>query len=640
MAAINVQNVTVQFGTQVVLDEASFEVGPDERLGFIGPNGTGKTTIFRLIAGELEPDLGVVTTAKSARIGYLKQEPEIGLSRTLHDEVGSVFDDLLQMEKRMHELSEEMAKLHDDPKLPELMVQYEKVNARFLAAGGYNFETRLNEILHGLGFSQADYELLMSALSGGQKCRAALAKLLLQDKPMLLLDEPTNHLDIDAVRWLEKFLCEHQGGAVIISHDRYLLDRLAQRIIELERRKIYSFPGNYSNYAQVKELRLLTEQREFEKDQAFLKKEREFIAKHMAGQRTKEAQGRRTRLERRLREGEFVTETSAKAKRTKLNFEQSTASAKRSGQVALRCDELAKRYDKKQLFADLMIQVSVGERFGITGPNGTGKSTLLKIIMNQVAQDAGTVELNPALHIGYYDQEHSELDEGRTVIEEIRSASKGMSEASARSLLAQYLFHGDDVFKEVRKLSGGEQSRVRLAKLILQEPDMLILDEPTNHLDIPSREVLEDALLGYTGTILVISHDRYFLDRIVDRLLVIRREGHQVYNGNYSFYIEQIEREQANKKEPAKKKQIKRTDKENKPKRKSSIFDRYGVDELEAMIIDHEEQLGLLHEKFGDPEINKDPEALEELKEKVEALERELAEIDEAWQERAEMDSL
>jgi len=631
----------VQFGTQVVLEDLSLELGSGETVGLIGANGVGKTTLFRLIAGELQADLGTVTLSKGLKIGYLKQEPDVGLERTLHDEVGSVFADLLALEKKLHAASEEMAGEHDEAELARLMARYERINEQFIAAGGYGFETRLNEIMGGLGFSPADYALPMSVLSGGQKCRSALAKMLLQDCPMLLLDEPTNHLDIDAVRWLEKFLAGHHGGAVVISHDRYLLDRLADRIVEVERRHVFSYPGNYSNYAQAKQMLLLTEQRRYQKDTEFVKKEREFITKHIAGQRTKEAQGRRKRLDRRLAAGEFVTDKSATTRKAKITFKAGEDRGKRRGHTVVRCEELTMQYDDNVLFTDLSLQIETGDRFGITGPNGTGKSTLLKIILGEVQQVGGKVEVGAGFKIGYYDQEHGELDLGRTVVEEIRTAAPEMTEQAARSLLARYLFSGEDVYKQTGQLSGGEQSRVRLAKLILAAPDVLVLDEPTNHLDIPSREALEESLLEFGGTIIVVSHDRYFLDRIADRLLVIRADRHTTYAGNYSYYIEQIEREQrggAPTKVSGKKKRSRAQREDVTPKRKSSPYDRLGVEELEEMIIAKEEQLALISERFGDPEVCKDPDLLDELKEETDALSCELAQLDEAWQERVDLE--
>jgi len=472
-------------------------------------------------------------------------------------------------------------------------------------------------------------------MSGGQKCRAALAKLLLQDRAFLLLDEPTNHLDIDAVRWLERFLEGHPGGVVIVSHDRYLLDRLCDRIVELDRRGLTSFPGNYTNYVTAREIRLLTRQREHDKDAEFIRKEREFIAKHLAGQRTKEAKGRRTRLERRLKAGEFVTERPATSRKAGMAFEKTET---REGTV-LRCDGLCMRYDDNVLFTDLTFQVYAGGRFGITGPNGTGKTTLLKIILGQVAAAGGAFTLDPRLSVGYYAQENVELEPDRTIVDEIRAARHDFTEQDARSYLGRYLFSGDDALKTLGMLSGGEQSRVRLATLILKEPRLLVLDEPTNHLDIPSREVLENALRGFAGTIIVVSHDRYLLDRIVDRLLVLRRSGHAIYEGNYSYYIQQVEQDKASAKGAAatpRKKTRQRTAKDDRKKSGPSPYDRLSIDELEAIVIERETELAMLHERFADPMTYKGPDALAQLREQVDALEAELAEVDAAWQERVE----
>jgi len=635
MAAITLHNVCTQFGTQIVLRDVSLELHKGQIAGLVGDNGAGKTTLLKLINRDLQPETGTITCERGLDVGFLRQEPDVMLDRTLHDEVGSVFAELLALEDKMHALSEQMAVLHDDPKLPELMETYERVNARFIAAGGHTFETRLHEILGGLGFAPTDYAKPLAMFSGGQKCRAALAKLLLGKHSFLLLDEPTNHLDIDATRWLEKFLAGHKGGAVIITHDRYLLDRLCDRIIEVDRTRVTSYPGNYTGYVQSREVRVLTQQREFAKDAEFIRKEREFIAKHIAGQRTKEAKGRRTRLERRLKAGEFSTEAPPKRQTAGITFSRASA---QTG-VVLRVSELCMAYGENTLFTDLTFQVHAGQCFGITGPNGCGKTTLLRITLGELAPTAGSIELDPKLRVGYYSQEQAELDPERTVVDEIRAAGIGFSEQDARALLARFLFRGDDVFKSLGRLSGGEQSRVRLATLMLDAPDILILDEPTNHLDIRSREALENALRDFAGTIVVVSHDRYFLDRQVDRLLVMRSDKCAVYEGNYSHYIEQIEKQRERLKpgaSPNRKKPKRQDSLPRKPKSSPSPYDGLSADELEELVVQHETELAALHERFGDSSVYKDPAVLEELLEQTEVLERELAEVDAAWQERAE----
>ncbi|MFQ5590334.1 MAG: ribosomal protection-like ABC-F family protein [Phycisphaerae bacterium] len=635
MAAISIQGVTRHFGAQVVLQDVSLELLAGEIVGLVGANGAGKTTLFRLIVGELAPDTGTITVSRGVEIGFLHQEPDISLDRTLHDEVCSAFEELLAMEDRLSRLAEEISANADQPNLSALMARYDRLSTQFITAGGHTCEARLNEILGGLAFSAADHTRPMSGMSGGEKCRAALARLLLQDRPFLLLDEPTNHLDIDAVRWLERFLEGHRGGAVVISHDRYLLDRLCDRIVEVDRTRVRCYAGNYTTYAQVKQRDLLTQGREYEKDTAFIKKERAFIAKHLSGQRTKEAKGRRTRLERRLRAGEFVTERAMTARTVRMGFAET-----QSGEGAvLRCDQLRMSFGNRVLFADLAFQVFSGDRLGITGPNGTGKTTLLKIILRKLEATSGEAQLDPKLSVGYYAQENVELEPDQTVLDTIRQARSEFTELQARSFAARYLFTGDDVFKTPAVLSGGEQSRLRLARLILQGPQVLVLDEPTNHLDIPSREVLEQALLDFGGTIIAVSHDRYFLDRIVNRLLVLRDAGHEIYEGNYSGYVEHVEREKASAKvETSARRAVSGGGVVARPvgKRAASPYDRLSIDELEAMVIERETELALLHEKFADRAVYRDPGSLAALKEEVASLEAELAEIDAAWQERAE----
>jgi ATP-binding cassette subfamily F protein 3 len=654
MAAISVNEVCKQFGGQIVLDRVSCDLHPGETVGLVGANGAGKTTLFRLITGELEPDQGTITCSRGVKIGHLQQEPEIHAGRTLHDEVGSVFADLLALEEKVHRLSEQIAAAHDDPDLPLKMAEYERANSRFIAEGGYEFEQNLNEILGGLGFAPAEYQKPVSVLSGGQKSRVALAKLLLQDREWLLLDEPTNHLDIDAVRWLEGFLARHRGGAVVISHDRYLLDRVADRIIEVDRRSVRSYSGNYSTYVETREQQRLTQERQLVKDDAFIKKERAFIARHLAGQRTKEAQGRRTRLERRLRAGEFVTEGPSGTKQARIRFDRG-GETRAHGPTAMRGDDLAMRFGPHTLFEDLSFQVPLGSRMGITGPNGTGKTTLLRIILGEQAPVAGTVEIDSSLTIGYYAQDRGGLDSAQTLIGEIRASQPALSDEQVRNYLARFLFTGEDAFKKLGQLSGGEQSRVRLAKLILEAPDVLLLDEPTNHLDIPSREVFEEALAEFEGTVVAVSHDRYFLDRTVDTLLVIRPQGHALYKGNYSFYAAQVEQAQQTREQEtrAAEKLARKTSRKTKSqptsskpsndggrpmqtRRSTSAYDHMSIEQIERMLIEHETRLATLHERFGESSVMKDPEALQDLQDEVDEVSAHVAELNDAWEQRAD----
>lgn len=639
MSVISLTKVTKQYGTQIVLNAVSFTLNAGETLGVVGANGSGKTTLLRLISRETLPDSGELIAVQASEIGVLTQEPNLRSDRTLHDEVGSVFEHLLALEDKLHQLSEKMSHSPDEAKLAELMGQYDRTNEQFIAAGGHTFETRLKEILGGLGFQTVDYTLPIKVLSGGQKCRASLAKLLLQERRVLLLDEPTNHLDIDASTWLEKFLKDHRGEAILISHDRYLLDRLCDRIVEVEHSILTSYAGNYSKYADTKQLRLLTEERQFVNDAAFIKKEREFIAKHISGQRTKEAQGRRTRLERRLKAGEFVTDKTRQLRSTKLNFQP----AIKSQEIIIRCEDLAMGFDGRPLFEGLSFLIQPGTRLGITGSNGIGKTTLLKILLDQLTPTSGKITFAPKLRIGYHAQEHNAPPPELTIIEDLRTVQPQLSELQARNILARFLFRGDDVFKPLAILSGGEQSRVRLVKLILEGSDVLILDEPTNHLDIPSCEALEESLTEFTGTILVVSHDRYFLDRVANRMLVMRKNDCRIFEGNYSSYLEQIEAEKqkaldlSGKSRPSKNSRKKLAkDKPKTPVKKTSPYDSQSIDELETLVVDYETQLADLQGRFGEPAIMKDPDALARLREDIEEVESKLKEVDDAWQERVE----
>ncbi len=641
MGVIQLQNVTKEFGSLRVLEGISVEFHSGRITGIVGPNGAGKTTLFRMISGELEPDLGTVTKSRDLKVGYLTQDPTLRSDATLHDEVLSVFEGLLAIEHRMHKLSEEIAHQHDSDGVGELMEQYDKLNAQFEAAGGYAHEQRLEEVLGGLGFSIEDRSLPVSALSGGQKCRAALAKLLLQDHNMLLLDEPTNHLDIDAVRWLEKFLAGHHGGAVIISHDRYLMDRVTNRIVEVDKRRVTSYSGNYSTYIDTKERNRLSAERQFSKDKDFIEKERAFINKHMAGQRTKEAQGRQKRLERRLRNGEFVTEVESKRRDVKFEFDEGST----LGGEILRVEELAKSFDGKDLFRDMGFLIEAGQRLGITGPNGTGKSTLIKILQGMVPASGGTFEWNPKVSVAYFAQEAKALTGSHTLVKEMQIIRPGITEGEARSHLARFNFIGDDAFKPLHVLSGGEQSRIRLIKLLEENPNVLVLDEPTNHLDIPSCEALEAALAEFPGTIIAVSHDRYFLDRLISHLLVIRPEGHRLIRGNYSEYAELLEKrpsiwekdaKPASSQDASNKKSQSNKSSAKAKKKADARFDVMPVEKIEELVMDCEGKLAAANERFASPEVYRDSEKVAQLRQTIDGLREELAELEDVWHERIE----
>jgi ATP-binding cassette subfamily F protein 3 len=637
MGLIRLQGVRKQLGDRLVLDDLSLELHSGEKVGLVGPNGAGKTTLFKLITGVLTPERGTVTVSRGLEVGYLPQDPEVGAGRTLHDEVLSAFAEVLALEQKAHELSEQMGSAATEAALNDLMARYDRANAEFVAAGGYTYEQRLGAILHGLGFSPSDYAKPMAVLSGGQKCRAALAKLLLAESRFLLLDEPTNHLDIDAVRWLEKFLANHQGGAVIISHDRYLLDRVADRIVEIDSGRAHSYAGNYSAFVELRELKRLTQDRQSEKDREFIEKERAFIAKHMGSQRTAEARGRRTRLERRLKAGEFTLEKSREQQRVSIRFEDRDEPSL-VGRDIVEISGLGKAFGAQRLFSGLSLRVPTGQRLGITGPNGTGKSTLLKLLLGQIVADSGSCTIAAKATIGYFAQDTGDLDPQRSVIEEILLVRPELKEAGARSYAARFLFRDDDSFKAVGQLSGGELSRVRLMKLILMRPSLLVLDEPTNHLDIPSREVLEEALLEFAGTIVAVSHDRYFLDRLCERLLVLRPESHEIHDGDYSSYVEHLEQQRANSEAVKAKAKVtaRRSAAPAKPTKLASRFARMKLEEIEAFIIEREARLEQIHARFADSGLYADLEAVAALRSEFEEIKTELQEAESEWYIRAD----
>ena len=656
MGSIQLQDVSKQFGDNVVLDCVNLALDTGRIVGVVGPNGAGKSTLFKLIAGLIPPDIGAVTASKGLRTGYLTQDPQLDSNATVHDEVSRVFDGLLDLEHRMHELSDQIARAHDTPQAAGWMKQYDQLTAQFESMDGYRREQKIGEVLNGLGFRPGDYSLPVAVLSGGQRCRVALAKLLLEENNMLLMDEPTNHLDINAVRWLERFLSAHRGGAAIISHDRYLLDRVAEQIIEVDARGVTVYPGNYSNYAKVKALRALSDERQFEKDQAFIAKERAFIARHLAGQRTREAQGRRTRLARRIRNGEFVLEKPTRARAITFTFDLSDPP---TGEV-LRVTELGKSYGDRRLFDGLNVQVDAAQRLGITGPNGTGKTTLLRILLEQVEPDRGTVRWNTRASIGYYAQDAQQLTGTQTVLDEVRAVQPRLTEQQARALLGRFQFTGSDALRPVSVLSGGEQSRVRLIKLLMGAPNVLVLDEPTNHLDIASREALESALADYPGTIIAVSHDRYFLDRVVNRLLVMGVDETRLVAGNYSDYVAGAERSGASdtttgasadvptaahadgptgaamgKTARKRKRAAQRTAPSTGPS-PTSRFDALTIEQLEQMIIECEQRIADASERFAGTDLYTNPAQLAAARDNLGNLQAELALIEKAWSERVD----
>ena len=523
MSLVRLDQVTKSYDPYLILDEVSLSVEHGDRIGLIGKNGTGKTTLIEIIAGVIEDFKGNTSYAKRLQIGYLSQEPNLEADCSLWQEMFKVFQERRDLEDEMLLLSERMAEDLD------LLDKYAQLQERHDRMGGYDYEYQTNRTLGGLGFHDSDFNLKIGVLSGGQKSRAALAKLLLEDPDLLLLDEPTNHLDIKAIEWLENFLnTEYQGAVIIVSHDRYFLDRVTRKIVELRNHKLKEYPGNYTRHLEIRQTERIAQEREHKKQQRHIAHEEDFIRRNMAGQRTREAQGRQKLLDRLER----VEKPETFEKTIKLRFTPDV----RGGNDILRSQGLGKRYGDKQIFEDVNLEAYRQDVVGIIGPNGVGKTTLFRMILGNELPTSGELKVGHNLHFGYYDQELAGLNRDNTVIDEIWELRPAQKQGEIRSFLGRFLFSEDEVFKWIGDLSGGEQSRVMLAKLLLENANVLLLDEPTNHLDIPSREVLEEALAEYPATIFMISHDRYFLNKLVNKLLVFENGTAKLFIGTYAEY--------------------------------------------------------------------------------------------------------
>ena len=537
MSLIRLENVTKLYDPDLILDDISVSIEHGDRIGLIGRNGTGKTTLIKIINGMLANFKGKVTSAKGLRIGYLSQEPDLARDCTLRQEMLKVFEKRRALEDKMLLLAEEM----ETQEAPDLLARYARIQEQHEQLGGYDYEHQINRILGGLGFNESDFNLPIRVLSGGQKSRATLAKLLLEAPDLLLFDEPTNHLDIKGIEWLENYLnIEYNGAVLVVSHDRYFLDKVVRKVWELAEHKIKIYRGNYSKYIETKTVEQLVGERAFKKQQAFIEHEEDFIRRNIAGQRTREAQGRRKKLERLER----VDKPKPDAPTIKLNFTPET----RGGNDILRCKNVGKTFGDKTIFRDLNFEVYRRDVIGIIGANGTGKTTLFRMILGEEPPTEGEMWVGPTLKFGYYAQELEGLNPDNEIIDEIWELRPQHTHGEIRSFLAKFLFFRDDVFKRIGNLSGGEQSRVLLAKLLLANANVLLLDEPTNHLDIPAREALEAALAEYPATLFIISHDRYLLNNLATKLLIF--DGTlggtaNLFEGNYAEYIaEQQKREE------------------------------------------------------------------------------------------------
>lgn len=532
---LSCQNISKAFGEEQILNNASFIIEDREKAAIVGINGAGKSTLLKIIMGQLSPDEGQVVAAKGKTIGYLAQHQDVNSEHTIYEELLTVKQNILNLEQQIRQLEEKMKHTQGET-LENLLNTYTKLNQDFEAANGYAYKSELTGVLKGLGFTQGDYSRPVNTLSGGQKTRVSLGKLLLTKPDILLLDEPTNHLDMESIAWLETFLLNYNGAVVVVAHDRYFLNKIVTKIIEVDQGKVSTFSGNYSDYAQKKAMLRTAAYNAYMNQQREVKHQEEVIAKLRSFNREKSIRRAESR-EKMLQKMDLVERPVEINTQMKLMLEPDCV----SGNDVLSVSELSKSFPPLTLFEGISFEIKRGERVALIGNNGTGKTTILKIITGLLDADHGMIKTGANVHIGYYDQEHHVLHPEKTIFQEISDDYPDLNNTRIRNVLAAFLFTGDDVFKLIGDLSGGERGRVSLAKLMLSEANFLILDEPTNHLDMDSKEILENALNSYSGTVLYVSHDRYFINQTATRIIDLTQKQLVNYIGNYDYYLEKKE---------------------------------------------------------------------------------------------------
>lgn len=635
MAVLKINGLSKSFGIKTVFENVSFEVRSGERIGLVGANGAGKTTLLRCLMGQEDYDKGSVSTSPGAVIGYLRQDFNYE-SQTLREEMELAWKDVLYYKDKLAELARKLETSHDE----ELVAAYGRTEERFEYLGGYDYEATTRKILTGLGFSDADWDRDIHGFSGGQKVRINLAAAFVRHPDFLFLDEPTNHLDMGMLEWLEEYLRSYRGGILMVSHDRYFLDATTTGIIDLENHQIHTYRGNYTQFTKVKALNEEAQERAYEKQQEHIRETEEYIRKYKAGIKAKQARGRQSQLDRLERIEKPIHRQSLH-----FQFEKPAECAEKVLDVM----HVTSSYGDHVIFKDLTMHIKKGESVGLIGPNGAGKSTLLKLIVGDKRADGGFIQIGNRVKPGYYSQELDRLNSEYTVLEQIEN-DFDMGEREARNLLGMFLFRGDDVFKPVSLLSGGERARLTLLMLFLEKPNFLILDEPTNHLDIPTREIMEQALAAFGGTSLIVSHDRYFLDRVTTRILEMENGKLTEYLGNYSYYrekkknLEEYERDRMEaesasssgkslpEKEPAKEKKS-----ERKAESKAAPAPRKPVDSRKMDNIEMEIQRQEAMLKMLTVEMNQTPENYESIMAEYNQTKQKLDKLYNKWEEMAEM---
>lgn len=629
---LSCNNISKSFGTDVIIKSCSFNIEDHEKAAIVGINGAGKSTLLKIITGIEPADTGLVTLAKDKTLGYLSQQQNLNSDNTIYDELLSVKQYILDMEAQLRSIENQM-KSADDTALETLMKKYSDLNHEFELNNGYAYKSEITGVLKGLGFAEEDFALNVNTLSGGQKTRVALGRLLLSKPDIILLDEPTNHLDMESISWLENYLLNYSGAVLIVAHDRYFLDKIVSKIIELDNGNATVFSGNYTDYASKKAILRNMQLKEYLNQQREIKHQEEVITKLKQFNREKSIKRAESR-EKMLNKMEFVDKPEILNDKMDIKLEPNVI----SGKDVLTVDNLTKGFDGTVLFDNICFQIKRGERVALIGSNGTGKTTILKLINGIIPADSGSIYLGAKVNIGYYDQEHHVLDPDKTIFDEIRDAYPDLNNTQIRNTLAAFLFTNEDVFKYIKDLSGGERGRVSLAKLMLSNANFLILDEPTNHLDITSKEILENALNSYTGTVLFVSHDRYFINSTATRIIELANKTVVNYIGNYDYYLEKkdilgakpITNNISKSSSSAISKLNWQEEKVKQAQQKKIKNEIKRTEERMALI---EAEIEELDNMYADPAISSDTAKLMEIHTRKEALSKELDELYDKWGE-------
>ncbi|WP_283592075.1 ABC-F family ATP-binding cassette domain-containing protein [Clostridium butanoliproducens] len=634
MIVLSCNNIHKSFGIDVILKNISFNINEGEKVGLIGANGAGKSTLFKILTSQMEHDGGELFIDKSKKVGYLSQNLALESDNTIYDELLLVFENLLNMERKLSILEEKMNEPYDASKEDyhnKIIKDYTTLTELYTNNGGYTYKGEISRVLKGLGFTEADFDKSINILSGGQKTRVALCKLLLTKPDILLLDEPTNHLDLDAIEWLEEYLKAYKGSIVIISHDRFFLDAVTTKTLELIGGMVEIYNGNYSTFIDLKKKNYEVALKAYSLQQAEIKRQEEIIARYKSFNREKSIRAAESR-QKALDKMDKIEAPIKDKKASKIEFQTEI----KSGNDVLYIENLSKSFGERMLFTNVNMDIKRESKIALIGDNGRGKTTLFKIIMDEIPSDSGIKVLGKNVNLGYYDQEQSNLNEEKTILDEVWDDFPKMTTTEIRGALAAFLFTGDDVFKKIKTLSGGEKCRINLLKLMLSKCNFLLLDEPTNHLDIVSREALEDAILTYDGTVLVISHDRYFLNKVVNKIFELKEDGIKEYLGNYSYYVDKkknpLRFETEEEYEGITKTQIKLDRKKKKEQEKLEREKKNYIKSLEDKISTLEGDLEELQNQLCIEEVYSNPEESQRVNKEITNIETKLELLYEEWE--------